>query len=1246
APPRPAAASLLDGLPRPASGAWRAAWQRAQARGAAGRTDAAWLEMFYGDAAVRAQAGRTLTLAAREQPASARLAWEQMVWEWMNGHQQREMRAALKLIRLAPDDPAAELAARQLSGTLSAEGRVALDAAPELRRILAGRLEDPATAYMLGRPLLSLVDAPGLKLTRAQASALAGRPRRWMLFGPFGQWRNLDFDRAFPIEKTVAAKYADGGQLRGGLPFTADRGVVAFPGAWSDRGVEYAETWVQVSRTGPFLLRVYAPTSWQLQINGRTVLRDDLRSSYHPAAAVAAVRLRAGWNRLLMKLGGEGDRHFSCMLRPLAGARPGGAGLLGVRGLPAGAHVAGAPALLAAPATLAAWARLRLRAHADDPVALWVQGVELMQDGDPEAARVALKHAAHLAPNATPVWLALAKDTLALPDASESWATAQGEQAARTAAATDPTALPAFGRIGGILQAEGKPNAAAASYARCAGRGYAPCDWAAFHLDLQRDWLPEARRALAYALAETPSGWGRLTDGLEFYNQMGDALRSQRLEAQLARDPRSASMLGRFWLHHGQPQRAATLLARAVAAEPSAASIRQDYLRALLAAGQTAAAQTAARQALGAFPYNEAIALAAADVSLSASRAQGLAALQSDDYDRPQLRRAADFLAGNDFWLPWYRNGRQVIQGAPGKAQYPNAHSILVLDQMVDRINPDNSRDAYIHQVFRVLDSIGISSQETVNIPPDSDLILLRTIKQNGTVVLPTIRPGARSVTMPGLAPGDYIEVAYIMHTPPSQVVPGALDNNMFFVFNSSKQPYHFSEYVVLTRKGDPLMINTARFPRPAKVTQIGDWVAHRWLIQHTRILGVEPDMPPEQDLVPRVWVSSELTWGEISQSYANATFAVRRNTPAMRATALQAAGPARLGAVARARRLFQWVAANIHAAPGPALAPARQAFVDRSGNRLSVFLGLLSAVDVPWQLALARPVTDHSTLKIPNVFTFQYPLVRVTGPQGATAWFDLNGAFARTGYINPAFRGGAALLVGGSPDDPFTTVPQTRSPLDELATDANIQVQTNGDATLTLTLRFRGPLGQDIRQTLQGLPAAQLPQIYQQVLLRNYPNATATGGKLVGLNARDRALSIVVQAQIPGFVQINGTQWELDRLAGPVGVLARYAQLPSRVHPLVIPAESFETTDVRVQLPRNLANPATPRDLDLTSPYGAFRAIYQVTGRQLTLRRSVDLPADYIPPAAYPAFRQFSKEVDSQDHLPITGVVAASSSH
>ncbi|HZT73036.1 MAG TPA: DUF3858 domain-containing protein [Terriglobales bacterium] len=1237
------AGSLLDRLPRPTPAEWRAAVARAQARGAAGQADAAWIEVFYGDAAAHRAARRTLQELAVRAPNDAEAVFAQFVLDKLEGRQREEMRAALKLLALIPNDPAAELAARELSGVLDGEGRELLDAAPELRQVTARPLADPTTAYMLGRPLLALVRAPGVPLTLEEAIALAGRPERWTLYGPMGRWRNLDFDRAFAIERSAAASYNDDGRAITGRPFLAVRGLVDFPEDWRNRGIDYAVTYVRVPRREAYALRIYSPASAAIFINGRAVVRNDRRSSYVPATATAAVELDAGWNRLVVKLGGYAARSFSLMLRPVSAAPP--SPLASAAALPPGQRLAGAPRLLPPPLTLGAWSAARLRAHPDDLVALWADGVWRGEDEDGETARVELERATKLAPEAVPAWLALTDVYSNLDDASQTWASAQTSAAAHAAERIDPAVLPAIEHLGEVEDSQGQFTAAARDFQRCAGRGYAPCDWAEFHLAAGRHWTPEARQALAHALAASPSDWAGLADGLEFYTDLGDQEQARQLTSELLRDPRGHAALARFFLHHGRAADAASLLAAEVELDPSSGPLRRDYLEALLEARRLDAAQAAARQALADFPDDAQVAAAAADIALAADQQAGLAVLRRVEFGRNALRHEADFLAGDRFWAPWYHSAAEVLKDAPNGAEYPNAASILVLDQMVDRINPDHTRDSYIHQIIRVLNSTGIETQGTVQIPAGSDIITLRTIKPDGTALLPEIHANLNSVQMPGLEPGDFIETEYVMHQPASNAVPGTIDNNMFFVFNSSREPYHYSDYIVLTPNDDPLMIETERFPYPAKVTKLtgamAGWTAREWLIQKTRILGVEPNMPPEPQLVPMVWVSSKMTWKDISDYLADAMFPVERYTAEMRQTARQlSAAAGKADPVAQARKIFDWVAANITPGEGAPLAPARQYFTDRSGSRLATFLGLLAAAGIHPQLAMARPFTDHSALEIPNFASFQYPLVKV-GMGEQAAWFDLNNDFARSDYINPAFRGGQALLAGAPNEGAvFTTVPNQPSPLDGMATTADIRVQPSGDGQLHLVLEFRGPLGEKIRQSLASIPASQLPQVYQQVLLQSYPNATADNGQIQGLEAHDQPLVISVDGTIPGFVRREGDSWEIDHLIGSVGLLSRYASLPARIHPLVIPGDSFETTQVKVTLAAPFAAPAVPGGADISNPFGSYKATYQVTGNELDLSRAVYLKANYITPDQYANFRRFGEVVDSRDHLPVTGPI------
>lgn len=1254
------AASLLDRLPRAAQGQYAAALAAARARGAAGRADALWLELFYGDPAAKEAAQKELAGPQVSVPAAqaSELAFTRFVAAYSRGADRAMLEAALQLTRTAPNDVATELAVRALSGQLENQGRALLDAVPSLQHVLEQPLADPTTTYMIGRSLLAAVHAPGLALTQEEALRLAGRLPRWELWGPFGQYQNLGFDQTFPIEGTVASAYpsdlgpgASDAPTRRAQPFTSSGDGIAFPLDWGAQGVDFAVTWVQAPAATRVLLRLYTPASAQIAINGTVVLRNDRRASYTPAATAAAVELGAGWNRIVVKLAGEAARNFDLMLRPADPA----VRLVNAAAPPQGTGVGAAPQVLSAPVTLAEWGAARLRQHPEDAVALWVTGLRRLQDEDAEGAREALQQAGKLAPEAAPVWLDLSEADGNLSDASQSWAAAQVEQAARQALAAAPGALRAYDRLGHVYESQGKVTQAAEQYAHCANQGFGDCDWSSFHLAAGQHWRPEAEAALEHALADSGSDWEAITSGLEFYSAMGDAAKLEAWEKVLQADPRAAGALGAFALRHGQAAAAAKLFQTAIGFDPSSANLHREWIEALLESGDTAQATHVASAATQAFPSDWRIAEAAAQVALQQGPQPGLAALRAHQFNRNLLRHQADFLQGERFWAPWYHSAAQIIADAPGKGEYPNASAILVFDQMVNRVNPDSTQDQYIHQIYRVLNAAGISQfGDVTTIAPGSDLITLRTIKQDGRMLLPENLSNLRDVTMPGLEAGDYIEIEFVQHVGASRVLPEALDNSSFFVFNSSTEPYHFSDYIALTPPGYPLLVDQERFPSQPTVRTLPDgYTAREWLVQKTRILVTEPNMPPEQTLVPKVWISSPQTWEQISRYYADHAYAVRRTTRAMR-TEAAALTRGKTTDVAKADAIFAWVAKNIQPGQGSILAPARQYFTDRNGNRIATFLGLLSAARVQFQLVMARDSTDDSSIKIPSVFQFQYPLVHVAAGAGDTApaagWYDLTGDFAKLGYVGASVRGGLALAIGGGTaggnGGEFTHVPDYSSPYDGLVVTVTGQVNETGDATLHLKMEFRGPAGEQVRSELANLPAASLPQVYQQILLASYPSATASGGSIENRTTKGAPLIFNIDATVPDFVHSSGNtagaSWDIERLTGSVGVLNRYAPLATRTEPLLIPGESFEQTQLTLTLPARFGTATLPAAAHLDNRYGTFSSSFAQHGTQIEFQRRLLLKANRVQPTEYGDFRSFAEAVDTQDRLEITGRVTA----
>ncbi len=1198
----------------------------------------AWRDWFYGTPAQKQAARQELRRALAANPGSRAALWTEFSIASSEGNQRQASRAALALVRLAPNDPASEWAARFLSAHLGDQGALLAGAAAELRGLLKRPLQDPVTAYMLGRLLLQL-PPPALSPRAAAASAnaaaalaSAGRPEFWQLYGPFGFWPNLAFDATQPIVTQPQGPYRDGALIRAAQPYDARRGGVLFPLDWRGRGALYAIGFLRAPLAVTAGLRIYSPSSLRVWINGEPVAVNDRRGRYAGDTVVARLRLAAGWNRVVVMLAGDGERVFNLMLRAEDGVP-----LLSRGQLPAGARLAPPPRLLPPPPTLAAWGA---QAAQPNPVAIWLEASEELEDGNAVAARHLLLQAVQLAPRSVPAWLALAEANVSLPDAGPGWSAAQATAAAQHALADDPRAWPAWLRLAEIAQSQGKTGAAASAFERCWGRGLAGCDWQAFLFFRHQGWTPEALRALRQAWAETPSDWSSLGDAAGFA-QLNQARLAQQILTHFARQPRAIPYLGMYWLQHGRPRRAARLLTLAIQRDPSSARLRRDRIQALLAAGDIASAAQAAEADTQALPNDWKLAQTAAGaIGQARGEAAEIAWLNAHDVNRYGLRRDADFLSADKFWQPWYHSARQILAHAPDAAQYPNASAILVFDQMVDRINPDDSRDAYIHQIFRVLDKTGIAMHGTVQIPPGSDLLTLRTLKPDGSIWLPDQVGGRTSISMPALEPGDYIETEYIQHFPASTVVNHALDNDMYFIFNSNREPYNYSDYIVLSPRHFPLAIQQARFPGKPKVKHGSNWTSREWLIQKTRMVISEPNMPPYQRLVPKVWVSSPLRWRQIAAYWADRLYAVRRYTPAMQAKALQLT--AGLGSdAAKADRLFDWVAKRIRPAPGRDFSPAAQAFQGRSGSRLAVFLGLLSAARVHWQLALARAVTDDSSIKIPNLYQFTYPLVCV-GPADARHWYDLNQRFAQPGYIAPAVRGGQALLAGNEPSSPLTNVPESGSTLDATVETVRAQLQPDGSAQVNLTLEFRGLDAQQIRQALESQPASRLPQIYQQLLLGTYPNGIASSGQIENLHHQERALLIHIQGDAAGFATITGNQWTIPHLVNPVGLLRRFASLSYRKYPLILPSTLFGITHVELDLPANFNLAGLPASDKLSGGYGVFTSAFSRQGNVIHYDRVLDLPPLLIPPGRYQNFRDFALAVTGADHIRLQGTLAA----
>ncbi|MFU8807173.1 MAG: tetratricopeptide repeat protein, partial [Bradymonadaceae bacterium] len=127
-----------------------------------------------------------------------------------------------------------------------------------------------------------------------------------------------------------------------------------------------------------------------------------------------------------------------------------------------------------------------------------------------------------------------------------------------------------------------------------------------------------------------------------------------------------------------------------------------------------------------------------------------------------------------------------------------------VVDFAARQYYPDGSQLTLTHTVVRVMTRGAIDRFGETEIPGNARLLLARTIKQDGTILAPEEVSGKSTLSMPSLAEGDLVEIAYLQYGGRGEVSSHIED--LRFYFRMSDISTRHSEYVVLGAPGMEFM--------------------------------------------------------------------------------------------------------------------------------------------------------------------------------------------------------------------------------------------------------------------------------------------------------------------------------------------------------------------------------------------------------------------------------------------------------
>ncbi|HSP77462.1 MAG TPA: DUF3857 domain-containing protein, partial [Myxococcaceae bacterium] len=298
----------------------------------------------------------------------------------------------------------------------------------------------------------------------------------------------------------------------------------------------------------------------------------------------------------------------------------------------------------------------------------------------------------------------------------------------------------------------------------------------------------------------------------------------------------------------GDVERAAALYQEQLARGPGDVDTGLSLASALLALRRYDEASATLKALSAQWPRNPRLLERLADVREHAGDVAGALALREQalalDGSNLSLRRAVvRAKTGKELLEDHAIDGRQAIADYEANPGPEDSAAAYVLDAAAVQVFPDGSVVNRIHTVQKALQQGGVEEIAEVRLPAGAQVLALRTLKADGTVLEPESISGKDTISLPGVQVGDYVEVEYLLaESSRGQAQPGFTASE--FYFRVANMPNHRATYTVVAPKGTGLKVDAHGLEVPPPVVK-GDEEVFTFEARGIPSFIPEPDSPP-----------------------------------------------------------------------------------------------------------------------------------------------------------------------------------------------------------------------------------------------------------------------------------------------------------------------------------------------------------------------------------------------------------------
>ena len=1163
------------------------------------------------------------------------------------------LRSSLHACRADPGHPAAENSVRrvgELFGRVKGYNELVR---PVLEGVYAdARLRSPLMRDAVRATLELICQDTGDGAARGRFLKDAGFVDDWLVIGPFGKFPVVSMAHPFQPEtedqpqKRYVRHEAMAGSGREHVMPRADR----FPDEPVRRrgrpvnGVVYFVTYVKADQPVDVIARVQSVFSLKLFVNRRLMLDSRWLWEWQPAVHHVGMRLASGWNKIVVKLlcTAHDSPSFTLRLLQLDGTR---AGLEARAKLDACPSVAEQPAAQAVTPRLGAISEFRTIC-ASRPRPAWPALMLAQLEVDRlhlERAKELFLDAREALPSYALACFALGDLVQADPSLHRGVARSRSREWYRKALELWPDAAAAWHRLAMLDVQDDLAVEALNKLAKCVEARPTEVEWQPALLGIYeaKGWDREARNACLRVQELLPDSALAAKLMLQYWIKRGvaDPCLSVAREV-VAHEPDSQALA--MCLENARRHKLAEAeYRRLVQLHPSDVGLIHKVARVQQKLGRVDEAQEGLRKLLELAGPSRSVYQHLAQLQLMrGDRPAAMRSMRRAFREQPsslRLQRALCFLGDPDPTEPFAVTYDDVMADkARHDRPHPEAEAAYLLDQAVVAIEPDGSSCERVHCIIKVYDKKGVERWGEISLPAGADILELRTIKPDGTILEPEIIPYKRTYSMSGLSPEDVVEFEYLA-TEGRSFFPGCYQGPVFS-FQDERAAMEASQYIAIVPQHWKLAVDRRQAAPEATTSLLRGHRVHRWEARAVAHADAEPNSVPREEFLPSVRFSHNITWHDVRDQFVSEVAGqLRRSYELDKVVAEIAAKHA--NARARLQAAYDYVNTHIVGEVSPAQF-GRSASATLSlgkGNRLAVLKALLDGLGVQADVVrIASRIGPEISRSCPDLdgSTFNSAVLRThvdAGKGSEVVWVDTLYRHLPLGYLLPAHRASWGVVVAADAREPLVRSPEQPDQKDLVVTRADIELGIDGDVTAKVREVHHGLFAVASRLQYQRAKPEQRKHAFERLLTQRFHRATLTRFELRDLEDCPRPLAFQYEFEASRFLRLDGNRGVMRVGFHPLWPGRRYAATRTRRTPILVASPIAWQSVIRITMPAGVSVDV-PQDVAEKTDFGQIHYTYRVDGRVLIAERRIALPVQRVPVESYRKFAALVRRVDRED--------------